>query len=285
MKPLTAACIALGLGVPGVAASQVALTPIARIDSSAIAYITQNGSVVSRLAESNPDRLIGRAVPCRSGADATYTLAPTAAYPLPETSRYVADASARVEPLMILTQATISGQLGVGPLSVEANSDQLTRLDISEAVRLSINTGEGNSALGASSIIRLNSLSGTMPTGYGHWCVITSASVWNIRYETYRRAGGVPILGQGFWIVTASGRYSRNASSVVPYQVVTIGFTPYAASWVTAQASSLLATGSGTVVAPPSLVASAVRGEVTIEAIARGDAVNDILSSADRLRQ
>ena len=261
-----------------------AMMPITQLDAAAKTYITSNGSVIAQLGESNPDRLIGRAIPCRAGDNATFALAPSFAYPLPEGTRYVADAASRPEPLTILAQGVVQGTVGAGPLTAEANANRLTRLDISEAVRLSINTADDQGSLGRNHILFLNALNGNRPVGYEHWCVITSASVWNIRYESYDKRGTTFGLAQGLWIATANGAYTRNSTAVVPYQVVTIGITPYAASWVTTQASAIQ-TNAGAAnpppVSPPPVVEQPVRaltGSLTRDALIQGDRVGLVVS-------
>ena len=151
------------------------------------------------------------------------------------------------EPLSILSRGTISGEIGVGPFNASAEDDRLTRLDVAEAVRLSVDTSDDTGPLSRETIRFLQQLSGTRPAGYNHWCIITSASIWNVRYESYSKMSILSGLGQGVWIVTGSGRFRRDASAIVPYQVVTIGITPYPASWVLAQASSQ---GTGGILAP-----------------------------------
>ncbi len=260
-----------------------AIMPITQLDAAAKAYVTSSGAIISTLGEQNPDRLIGRAMPCRAGDNATYTPAPSTAYPMPEGTRYVADATSRQEPLVILAQGEVQGQVGAGPFSVQATVKKLTRLDISEAVRLSINTSDPNGSLSRGHIRFLNALDGTRPAGYNHWCVITSASVWNIRYETYDRRGSILGLSQGLWIATASGTYMRNSSAVVPYQVVTVGITPYPATWVQAQAATIQANASienPPAVAPPAndVPVRALIGPLSPDALAQGDRVGMIIS-------
>lgn len=274
---LLASGLALAAAVSAATAQAPSMIPITRLDAAAQAYITSSGSTISRVGESNPDRLIGRAMPCRAGADATYSVAPNTAYPMPEGSRYVADATSRQEPLSILAQGTVQGKIGAGPVTAEANADKLTRLDITEAVRLSINTADGNGALSRDHLRFLSALTGTLPTGYAHWCVITSASVWNVRYETYDKKRVVFGLPQGLWIATAEGSYTRNASAVVPYQVVTIAVTPYPASWVQAQAGAPVALA----MAPPPGGTGPVRalvGPLTPETLAEGDRIGEMIS-------
>lgn len=244
------------------------MMPIAELDDAAIRYITRNGSTVAVQGMADADRLIGRAVPCRAGSDARYDLAPSAAYPVPTGTRYSANASTLGEPLAILSQGKITGQIGVGPFSAEGADDALVRLDISEAVRLSVDTSDEAGPLNAEAVKFLALLSGTRPDGYAHWCVITSASVWNVRYESYRKRSTTWGLAQGLWIATGAGSYLRDASATVPYQVVTIGITPYAASWVEAQAAS------GTRLPPPPAVAvAAVAGDLSDQAFDRGEAL------------
>lgn len=232
------------LAGPAMAQLLPPMTPITEVDGAVQRYITSNGSVISRHAITDVDRLIGRAVPCREGANASYTLAPSAAYPLPMVTRYSAEAPTMGEPLSILSRGTISGAIGVGPFNASADDDRLTRLDVAEAVRLSVDTSDDTGPLSRSTIRFLQQLSGTRPEGYGHWCIITSASIWNVRYESYSKMSILSGLGQGLWIVTGSGRFRRDASAVVPYQVVTIGITPYPANWVLAQAASQSMTGA-----------------------------------------
>lgn len=282
VRRATATALAAGgLALTGAVTAAVAqappMLPITQLDAAARAYITTGGASISRVGEPNPDRLIGRAMPCRAGADATYTVAPNTAYPMPEGTRYVADATSRQEPLSILAQGVVQGNLGAGPVTAEASLDKLTRLDITEAVRLSINTADANGALGRDHLRFLSALTGTLPSGYAHWCVITSASVWNVRYETYDKKRVMFGLPQGLWIATANGSYTRNASAVVPYQVVTIAVTPYAASWVQAQAAAPV---EFAVVPPPGGAAPvrAVVGPLTPEVLAEGDRVGDMVS-------
>ncbi|MDI1282556.1 MAG: hypothetical protein ACI9YM_000488 [Brevundimonas sp.] len=273
--------LASGLALTGAVTAAVAqappMLPITQLDSAAQAYITSNGSSIARLGESNPDRLIGRAMPCRAGADATYTMAPGTAYPMPEGTRYVADATSRQEPLTILAQGVLQGKVGAGPVTAEASADKLTRLDITEAVRLSINTADAQGALSRAHLRFLNDLTGTLPAGYGHWCVITGASVWNVRYETYDKKRVVFGLPEGLWIATASGDYTRNASAVVPYQVVTIAVTQYPASWVQAQAGAAVVAA---VVPPPAgqVPVRSLVGALTPEALAAGDRIGEQVS-------
>lgn len=226
------------LATPASAQLLPPMTPITEVDAAVERYITSNGSVISRHGLTDVDRLIGRAVPCREGANAAYTLAPSAAYPLPTVTRYSAEAPAMGEPLTILSQGRINGQIGLGPVNASAEDDRLTRLDVAESVRLSVDTSDDTGPLSRETIRFLQQLSGTRPTGYNHWCIITSASIWNVRYESYSKMSLFSGLGQGLWIVTGSGRFRRDASAVVPYQVVTVGITPYPASWVLAQATS-----------------------------------------------
>lgn len=260
-----------------------AMMPITQLDAAAKAYVTASGSIISTLGEPNPDRLIGRAMPCREGGNATYTPAPSTAYPMPEGTRYVADATSRQEPLTILAQGLVQGQVGAGPFSVQATADKLTKLDIFEAVRLSINTSDNNGSLSRGHIRFLNALDGTRPVGYNHWCVITSASVWNIRYESYDRKSTSFGLSQGLWIATASGSYTRNSTAVVPYQVVTVGITPYPATWVQAQAALIQANASAEnppAVLPPANGAPlrALVGSLAQDALIRGDRVGVVVS-------
>lgn len=242
-----AALSVLVLATPARAQLLPPMTPINEVDDAVVRYITSSGSVISRHALTDVDRLIGRAVPCREGANASYTLAPSAAYPLPTVTRYSAEAPAMGEPLSILSRGTISGEIGVGPFNASAEDDRLTRLDVAEAVRLSVDTSDDTGPLSRETIRFLQQLSGTRPAGYNHWCIITSASIWNVRYESYSKMSILSGLGQGVWIVTGSGRFRRDASAIVPYQVVTIGITPYPASWVLAQTISQ---GIGGVPAP-----------------------------------
>lgn len=244
------------------------MMPITQLDRASLNYVTSSGSVISRLGQPDADQLIGKAVPCRAGPNATYTLASTGAYPIPTGTRYSAAASNLAEPLSILSQGTISGQIGVGPVSVSASNDLLTRLDINEGVRLSVDTSDSEGPLSAQAVRFLDRLSGTRPAGYEHWCIITGASVWNVRYETYRRAGLNPILGQGLWIVTANGRFQRNASATVPYQVITLAITPYPASWIRTQATS-----DARIAAPAPARVAALAGTLSVEALERGEAL------------
>lgn len=280
---LVAGGLAMSGAVTGAAAQAPPLQPITQLDSAVRTYITTGGSRISQVGEPNPDRLIGRAMPCRAGPDATYTVASGVAYPMPEGTRYVADASSRQDPLMILSEGELQGKIGVGPVSAEANSKKLTRLDIAEAVRLSINTADANGALGRDHLRFLSALTGTMPAGYAHWCVITSASVWNVRYETYDKKRVVFGLTPGLWIATAEGNYTRNASAVVPYQVVTFAVTPYAASWVQAQAGAPVELA----VAPPPGGATPARtlvAPLTPEALAEGDRIGERISQQVELQ-
>ena len=271
-----AALLASGLAVTGAVAQAPPMMPITQLDAAARAYITSSGSSIAQGGESNPDRLIGRAMPCRAEADATYTVAPNT-YPMPEGTRYVAEANSRQEPLSILAEGVVQGTIGAGPVTGDASAKKLTRLDITETVRLSINTADPNGALSRGHIRFLSALAGNLPPGYAHWCVITSASVWNVRYESYdkKRVGwGLPA---GLWIGTGTGSYMRNASAVVPYQVVTIAVTPYAASWVQAQAAAPVEFA----VAPPPGGSGPVRalvGPLTPEALAEGDRIGDMVS-------
>lgn len=255
---------------------------ITELEGATKRYITANGSIISQMGEPNADRLIGRAIPCRAGANASFSLAPGFAYPMPEGSRYVAEATSLQDPLTILSHGTVNGQVGAGPFTAEASNDKLTRLDISEAVRLSINTADPNGALSRGHIRFLSALTGTMPADYQHWCVITSASVWNVRYETYDKKRVILGLAQGLWIATAQGAYARNNSAVVPYQVVTIGITPYAASWVQAQADSVQMAAAETALIAPlpgdRATVSSLIGNLSESALAEGDRVGRLVS-------
>lgn len=261
------------------------LMPITRIDAAAREYITSSGALISQQGNSSPDQMIGRAVPCQAGANGAYVLRPTAAYPLDDGVRYTAEASARTDPLTILSQGVVQGDLAAGPLTASGGSDRLTRLDITETVRLSLTTGAGDSVLGRSSVMRLANLASLMPAGFDTWCVITSVSAWTIRYETYdkrRFNGGV----QGLWIVTANGSYSRNASAVVPYQVLTLGITPYTKTWVAEQARVVRVAVAGNPGAalpalgrPDATPVRSLTGALSVDALQRGDLAVENLGS------
>lgn len=275
--------IVLGGGLAGLPAAAQAppLMPIAELDDAAIRYITRNGSVIANLGMPDADRLIGRAVPCRFDAAGRYTLASDGAYPVPTGTRYSANASALGEPLAIMSQGKLSGQIGAGPVSLEAADDALVRLDIAEAVRLSVDTRDENGPLNAVAIAFLDRLTDNLPRGYGHWCIITSASVWNVRYEAYRKRRVIFGLTEGVWLATGSGNYHRDASATVPYQVVTIGITPYAVGWVQSQAAS-----GSFAPPPPAAVVAAIEGDLTAQALTLGEAVAAVAEASliqDRL--
>lgn len=271
---LAAVFLAIPLATAQAQAQSLPLLPLTQVSEQALSYVTYNGSYVSRLGNSNPDQIIGRAVPCSATTNGVYTLAPSAAYPLEGGRRYRAEASSTAEPLMILARGVISGQLGVGPLSANAANNQLTRLDISETVRLSIDTGEGDEALGDGPVKRLFSLASELTGSNTHWCIVTGVSVWRVRYETYRQRSFNASVG-GLWIVSGGVSYSRDDSAIVPYQVMTISITPYSRTWVSSRAEQIrLADPSSSLPLVPrrQVELQAVTGSISDAAIADGDA-------------
>lgn len=281
MKSIAPIALA-GIAISGTAAAQPAptLMPINALDGAARSYVAQNGSIIANAGVNSPGDLIGRAVLCRV-ENRRFVLEPQAAYPIAGATKYIADSGARPEPLSLLAQGTLSGNLTVGPLSTNASDDQLTRLDITETGRLSIDLTDGEANLNRTALMRLHGLAGNIPTGstYTHWCVIRSVSSWTVRYEGYARRGFNANVS-GVWIASGGAAYSRNVSSVVPYSVLTVAISPFAVTWIKEQAERLLSSPIPTspVTPPPAVLGvSAIQGTISRDALARGDRAADML--------
>lgn len=241
-----------------VSGQELTLTPITQLDSSALDYITNNGSLVAQAGVNDPDQLIGRAVPCRTDAAGAYQLSSGFSFPLTVGTRYRAEASQTTEPLSVFVQGQVSGRIAIGPVSSDGAVNKLTRLDITESVRLSINTVEGNQPLGDTPTLQLFSLNSELSNPNTHWCIVTSVSVWNIRYQSFNRRGFNSSVS-GIWIVSGNASYSRDASANVPYQVLTVGVTPYSKQWVATRASQIISSsGSLTTGVAPTVATEAV---------------------------
>lgn len=267
---------------PAVAVAQIPPMPaINQLDQRVKDYITTNGSMIALQGTVDADQLVGRAIPCRQETDATYTLAPGSAYPLPGGERISAEAASLNSPLVLLAQGTISGQVGAAGITATGSMDQLSRLEVAETVRLSIDMSDDIGPLNARAVRFLQNLSGTAPSGYAHWCVVRNASVWRVTYETYDRRGIIFGVPEGLWIVTAQGSYQRNATTFVPYQVVSLGISAYPASWIQAQASS------GAAPPPPPIAVAAISGVIAEESLVSGaelgEEIEQLMAAEDLL--
>lgn len=258
-----------------------ALMPITALDQSARNYVTQSGSVIAQAGTADPDALIGRAVPCRTDAGGRYVLQPQVLYQLPIGTRYVADANTKPEPLTILAQGSISGRLDAGPLSASGGAQQLTRVDISENVRLSIDLSEGDNNLNRGAILRLAQLDGILGSGFTHWCVIRAVSSWTVRYEGYLRRN-FTTSATGLWITNGNFAYAKDGQGTVPYTVITLGITPYPTTWVKQQANLLLNPSAATaLIAPPPAAppVTALQGALSVQSVSAGDRVSEVLAT------
>lgn len=270
------------MALAGVAAAQPApeMMPINELDRKARSYITQNGSILAEAGVTSAAELIGRAILCRVEAG-RYVLEPQTAYPIAGATKYVADSAARPEPLSILAQGTLSGNLVAGPISSNGDSRKLTRLDITETGRLAIDLADGEWNLNRLALMRLYNLSGNVSpdSSYTHWCVIRAVSSWTVRYEGYDRRS-FSASAPGVWIASGGVAYGRNVSAVVPYSVLTVAISPYARSWIKEQA--LLALNSSgpiqRIAVPATPAVSGIVGVISSESLARGDRASALLS-------
>lgn len=220
-------------------------TPVSLPDfrAQALNYLAQD-RYLGNWGYADPEQILGRAVWCTYDASSgryTYQGTPFA---ISQNPYYTADAERRQRDASWSVEGQISGRLGVGAagatLSTSGGNEWLTRLTVRELVRLSLRTE--NPVTGTTlSREQIEALSfyaqGRPTTANDYWCIIDSASLWEVATEVLRkkeRAGEA-----GFWIITASGAYKRTAQGTIPYQILTHAHSPYPIDYINRLAARL----------------------------------------------
>lgn len=230
--------LAAALLLTPTAAQAQNLDPVSAPDfrAQALAYLAQD-RYLGNWGYADPEQILGRAVWCTYNATTGRYSYQGTPFAISQNPYYTADAERRQREASWSIEGQVSGRLAVGAagatLSTDGNREWLTRLTVRELVRLSLRTETPvtGTTLSREQIEALAFYAtGRTTTANDYWCIIDSASLWEVATEVMRKRQQA--AETGFWIITASGKYQRTQQNTTPYQILTHAHSPYPVDYI-----------------------------------------------------
>lgn len=258
--------------------------PAPDLRQQALTYLMQDRFLGNFGGNTDPERILGRAVQCRYNAQTgayAYIGEPVA---LTVDPYYEADADRRQRESSWTVQGSVSGQLGAtipgATFNVSGDNSRLTRLTVRELVRLTLrveNPVEGT-ILTRTHILSLNRLGRVRNIpATDFWCVFDGASLWEISTESFNRQNNAQ--DAGFWIITSANRkYHRSTEATVYYQILTHARVVYDVPYINELAAALQPPVPPPVLPTPTApppnatdIESRITADFSVEALQLGD--------------